>query len=239
LANFACGFTLAHDILWSASARRRPSLTADVESIANLNNISIDIQQATGCESWIFQRIADITMLRIWKSDARVAQSLDVMELAGTATALETQIDSQEKETIQRLEAATDKQLLSMTRIYVAAAKLYLHTTVSEARLDVSAIRERVDATVHALKNLQNATLIRRLSWPICVAASLAETRHEKYFRRLEDGAQGDRDYCTTVLRAFIVARETKRLRRSSPSPVDTFDWMDGLESLGHEWVMI
>jgi hypothetical protein len=178
-------------------------------------------------------------MLRLWKSDARVSQSLDVMELAGKATALENQIDSQEKEAIQRLEAATDKQLLSMTRIYVAAAKLYLHVVVSESSPEVPAIRERVDTTVNALKNLQNATLIRRLSWPICVAASLAEARHEKYFQRLEDGAQGDRDYCTTVLRAFIVARETKRLRRSSASRVDTFDWMDGLESLGHEWVMI
>ena len=231
---------VAHDVLWSASARRRPLLTGDSASIAKLNAFESDIQQAIGSDGWILQHIAEVTLLRIWKRECQASQALNVAELARRATKLEQQIDGHAQEPICQAQAtAIDKPCSSITRVYVAATKIYLHVVLSGASPEVSDIHNAVGAAVDAIKALSDATLVRRLAWPICVAASLAEARHETFFDHLEQGARGDRDYCTNVLRALAVAQETKRLRRNSASRVATFDWMDAMESLGHEWVLL
>ena len=240
VAHFACSFTIIADILWSASKRRRPLLTGDAASIAHFNAMSDDMHQATGSEPWVFHYIAEINLLRVWKHECEALHSLNVAEMVKRATKLEEIMQSHPSETAFRFETGgIGKDVSLITNVYAAAVKIYLHVVVSGAHPEVSDIREAVDATVDALKALSHATLLRRLAWPICVAASLTEPRHELFFNQLEHGAQGDQDECASVLRALKVGRECRRLREESTSKLATFDWMDAMDSLGYEWIML
>ncbi|KAK4493606.1 hypothetical protein PRZ48_015273 [Zasmidium cellare] len=239
ITKVALGFAVAHDVIWSASTRRRAT------SVTNFLSPSLDLAQSTGCERWVFQSIAEVTSLRIWKRERQASQALNIAELARRATKLEQQIDNQTQQSVSNNDpnpVVTDvdpKPCSAITRAYVAAAKIYLHVILSGASPEVSDIQDAVVAAMDAIKALTSAALIRQLAWPICVAACLAEPQHDTFFDRLEQGARGDKDYCTSVLRALEVAKETKRLRRNSSSRIATFDWIDGMESLGHEWVLL
>lgn len=180
------GFPVAHDVMWSASTRRR------FASILKLESQPWDMLQATGCEDWVFHSIAEVSLLRIWKRERQASQALNIAELARRATKLEQEIDSQAQESIRNNKpdmTATEIDVTtcsSITRVYVAATKTYLHVVLSGASPEVSDIQDAVDAAVDALKTLTSAVLIRRLAWPICVAACLAESRHDTFLDRLE-----------------------------------------------------
>ncbi|KAK3054516.1 hypothetical protein LTR09_004245 [Extremus antarcticus] len=151
--------------------------------------MNLDMQQATGCDSRVFQHIAEVTMLRLWKRECQASQKLNVGEMARKANKLEDQMNVHEQQATRRSEASVDKTVSTVTRVYLAPTKVYLHVVLSDANPDVSDVRDAVDMVVNALKALSDAALIRRLAWPICVAASLADGRHETFFDRLEEGA--------------------------------------------------
>ena len=213
-------------------------LTGDSTSIATFDMLGSDIHYATGSQPWVFHYIAETTLLRLWKKDKLASQSLNVTEMARKAAAMEGALQEQQRRICVGLEGQGNKDVLLVTNVYAAAAQVYLHMVVSGAYPQVSDIQNAVEGTINALKRLSHAMLMRRLAWPICVAASLAETRHEAFFDYLEKGAQGDQDGCTSVLRALAVARECRRLRSESSSKHAAFDWMDAIDSLGHEWIL-
>ncbi len=237
VTNFACNVMVVIDILWSASKRRRPLLTGDSTSIAAFDMLASDLYCATGSRLWVFHYIAEITLLRLWKRDKLASQSLNIAELARRAEAIARAIDEHQRKISSALNCVGNRDVLLVTNVYAAAAQVYLHIVVSGAYPEVSDIQEAVEKTIGALKRLSHAMLMRRLAWPICVAASLAEPRYETFFDFLEKGAQDDQEGCTSVLRALLVARECRRLRQESPSKNAAFDWMDALDSLGHEWI--
>jgi hypothetical protein len=126
-----------------------------------------------------------------------------------------------------------------ITEVYVNATLVYMHVVLSGAHPEVLDIRKAVDSTITAIKTLAHAKLVRRLAWPICVAASVAESRHEEFFNKLEQGMRGDQDGSVSVLRALAVARECQRLRQENLNSTATFDWIDELESLGEQWILL
>ena len=244
LGNLACSVSVLMDILWSASARRTPLLTGDAARIAQLDIASLDLQQTSGSESWVFQYIAEATLLRLWKEECLASRSLNVAELVRKAMKLEQAMDKHNHEMELRESSGHRHQYhnstsMLITKVYFAATKVYLRVLVSGAYPEVSDISNAVDEVIASLRALSNATLIRRLAWPICVAASLAESKHQPFFQLLRNGAEGDRNECSSVLQALAVAEETRRMRQASPNKTDTFDWMDAMESLGHKWVLL
>ena len=215
-----------------------PVFNGDAAGTAHFNSIRQDMHQATGCEPWVFQYIAEINLLRIWKHECLTLQSLNVAELVKRATKLEEGMQTHSSGTAFRMEMrGISRDVMLITNVFAAAVRVYLHVVVSGAYSEVSDVRHEVDATVRGLKALTHAALVRRLAWPICIAASLSDSRHESFFNQLESGAQRDQDECFSVLRALQVARECRRLRESA-SKSASFDWMDAMESLGYEWIL-
>ena len=239
LTTFVCRFAITTDILWSASKRRRPLRTFDAAGVARFDPSTADMYEVAGSEFWVLQYIAEINMLRLWKRDCLASHSLNVAEMVKRATTMEQGMQESRQRSVLNFESRKiGKDVLSITNVYAAAAQVYLHVVVSGALPEVSDIRGAVEMTVNAINAMSHATLVRRLAWPICVAASLTESRHEPFFNQLENGVRGDQDECTSVLRALQLARECRRLRQQSSSTTETFDWMDAMESLGHEWIL-
>lgn len=229
LTSFVAGFAVTVDVLWSASKRRRPLLTFDTASLWRFDLDSADFHEVVGCESWVIQSIAQINILRLWKHDSTVSQSLNMTELVKKAAAIEQSMDKKRRKSGSR-------NIQAITDVYAAGARVYLHVVVSGALPEVSDIRSAVWSTRTAIKSVPHDRLLRRLAWPICVAASLSEARHETFFNQLEQGAQSDEEECQSVLRALRVARECRRLRRQPAGVNLTFDWMDAMESLGCDY---
>jgi C6 transcription factor Pro1 len=238
ITKFACNVLVVIDILWSASKRRRPLLAGDPTSIAAFNMVDSTVPYATGSQLWVFHYIAEITLLRMWKLDQAASHSLNIKDLARKAATIGTAIQEQRRKATSLLGCQANKDVLLVTDIYAAAAQIYLNVVISGAFPEVSDIQQAVEDTIDALKRLSNAVLMRRLAWPICVAASLAEPRHEAFFNALETGAQGDQEGCMSVLRGLIVARECRKLRQDSSAKGASFDWMDALDSLGRDWIL-
>jgi hypothetical protein len=95
-----------------------------------------------------------------------------------------------------------------ITEVYAHAAEIFLHTTTSGAYPDVSSIRDAVSKTVSAIQRLSHPHLLKSMSWPICVAASMAGPEHDLFFSSIEEGARGDGDYSFKLTRALAIAKE-------------------------------
>jgi len=239
VSRFFSSMVVAIDIIGSASLRGRPDLTADSKITSAMGGSALEIVGVTGCEPWVLRCISDTTRLRSWKREKVESQTLNVVELARRAIMLEQDLKDNVEEMDRRSSSSKYSTVSLLTHIYAAATKAYLHVVVSGANPEVEDISSAVHTAVEGLQKLRQASSVRRLGWPICVTASLAQSRHETFFGLLEAGARGDQDECNSVLRAFEVVRETKRLRRLSTGNERMIDWIDGMESLGREWILL
>lgn len=76
---------------------------------------------------------------------------------------------------------------------------------------------------------------MKSLTWPICIAACLADGDHKTFFERLERGVVDEYGRNQRILRALSIARECWRLRDRRGSSVGgkAYDWRDSMASLG------
>jgi hypothetical protein len=238
LGNFAFDFIVVVDILWSASMRRISVVNDSNDDFARLLSNAEYILQITGCEQWVFECMSSANRLRIWKQTCTTTQSLNITELVKRARVLEEKVQYHSAGTaLRRQLQSTSRDVSTVTDVYAAAVQTYIHVIVSGPFPEVSDIRRAVDLCVTALRSISHASLVRRLAWPICVAACLSDSRHETFFTQIESGARRDQDECASVLRGLQIARQCRRLRDLS-SKTASFDWMDAMDSLGQEWIL-
>lgn len=125
------------------------------------------------------------------------------------------------------------------TDTFAAATLLYLDVVVSGAYPAIPSIRGGVWNTTRALRRLVHAKLLRRLAWPICVAASLADGQCLKLYQRFERGVSGDDVAETPVKRALIIARKCRQLRDQCTQSSQSCDWFGAVDSLDQVWILI
>lgn len=206
------------------------------------------LSQATGLESWLLLSLTQITSLRCWKEDQLTKGALSMAELVKRASSIEQGLQQYRHEILANnskisndyssnddyFEVPTPRESVAFTSVFAAAATAFLHATVSDPRPQIPEIRQSVADTVEALRHLPQPDLLRRLAWPVCVAACLADTSQHEFFdtlaRRVAEAYGRDEN----VARGLAVARECWALRgRAAVGDDRTYDWGDGMRSLG------
>ncbi len=194
----------------------------------------MNLECVSGCSTTVMRVIAAIGELQAWKHQQTVSDSLSLIELARRGAKLEADLLLAQRETTELTQHDTEdtrkRDIHATTKVFAKAASVYLHATVSGARPKIAEIEKGVAGTIEALQRLPNTEMIKSLSWPICIAACLAEGDHRKVFERFEQGILDEFGRKQRVSRAFTVAREVWRLRETGGCK--PYDWRDGMASL-------
>jgi hypothetical protein len=195
------------------------------------------VQNATGVDLWLLDCLIKIVQLRKWKSDQLSKGSLSITQLIKTSLAIETELTRQRSPS-GLPHTLSDSARSAFMQVFTSAAAVFLQCTVSEPRPEIVEIQQEVAKTTDALKNLPQASLLKRLAWPVCIAASMAiEPDQQDFFRALHEQLVAAWGAEENVCRALTTALECWRLRRSTTMG-QTCDWTDGMRSLGSFWLL-
>ncbi|KAI5201930.1 hypothetical protein AUEXF2481DRAFT_45076 [Aureobasidium subglaciale EXF-2481] len=185
----------------------------------------------TGVERWLLHCLIRVINLRTWKQEQLSKASLSVTELIATALS----IDDDLKQGRVRNEPGRelgDRVRSAFMKVFEAASAVFLQCTLSGSRPEIVEIQRKVMMTIEALNDLPQAALLRRLTWPVCIAASMAIVpAQQEFFRRLHAKVNMVWGPDENICRALRVAFECWRLREHSPAG-RTCDWLDGMKSL-------
>jgi hypothetical protein len=183
--------------------------------------------------------IMTISELQAWKHQHIHSDSLSLIELARRGLKAEEALaEAREINNAPLGVHCGDAKLGSIhviTNIFACAASIYLHVVVSGACPEIPEIRRGVADTIEALISISDAGFVKSLTWPICIAACLAEGDARLFFERLEQGISDEYGKNQKVLRGLSTARECWRLRdrKESSGARNTSDWIAGMASLG------
>lgn len=231
------------------------------------------ISRVTGLESWVIVSLWQITMLRRWKEDQIAKGALSMAELVRRASFIEQDLQQRRQEMIAKSNhtdsdakshnnntipkssdsgngqpsPAVFRERAAFTNVFAAAAAAFLHATVSEPRPQIPEISQAIADTIQALRLLPRPDLLRRLAWPICVAACLADLNQQAFFDGLAHRVTEAYGREENVTRGLVVARECWRLRSRASTGSGggagasggggaedrTYDWRDGMRNLG------
>ena len=210
---------------WKLDVTKRGALNV-VELAKKASKIQIDIQ--------IHQ--ADFETGRKHRHQTPIEQ--------GTSITTCCRVDNLEEGSYKEWPANFSRDTEQITEVYAHAAEIFLHTTTSGAYPDVSSIRDAVSKTISTIQRLRHPHLLKNMSWPICVAASMAGPEHDLFFSSIEEGARGDGDYSFKLTRALAIAKECQRLRKTNTPATSAqdrcvYDWFDATRSLSQEWYLL
>jgi C6 transcription factor Pro1 len=226
------------DIISCTSTGREPKFAMKFRDSFRADNGPVRAEQMTGCQNVVMECIMDIAILHHWKEKVKSNQSMSLTELVKRALLLESGLQQIRKKNFERI---TSQSLLTssvedtwiITNVYACAATVYLHATVSGPHPEIPEIKNGVVDTIQALKLLPRAGLLKRLMWPVCVAACLAEGECREFFEVLDEGMREEFGNSQTISRAFGVSRECWKLRRYGTADKRACDWRDAMLSLG------
>jgi hypothetical protein len=204
---------------------------------APLNSMLIVVLLVIGCDTSVMESIMNIAELRHWKLHEMANESISVISLAKRALQIELSLQSSRKLIREKIDnhsvlTSSISESWIMTNVYACAASVYLHATVSRSCPKVPEIQKGVEDTMVAIKMLPRAKLVRKLLWPICMAACLAAGHQREYFENLERALIEDLGTSQNIVRALSVGRECERLRRCATSSRRAADWIDAMSSL-------
>ena len=222
------------EVLASTMTGGQPNLA--IRHMACIDN-SIALECVTGVESWLLKCLIQIIQLRKWKSDQLSKASLSMLELMKSSLAIENDL-KRERACSRPGKYPSDSARSAFMKVFESAIAVFLQCTVSEPRPEIIEIQQEVAKTTDALKNLPQASLLKRLAWPVCIAASMAiEADQQEFFKTLHERLKTAWGLEENICRALTAAFECWRLRESAPTG-KTYDWTDGMKSLGYFWLL-
>jgi hypothetical protein len=185
----------------------------------------------TGVERWLLHCLIRVIKLRTWKQEQLSKASLSVTELIATALSIDGDL-KQRRVCEGPGRELGDRVRSAFMKVFESASAVFLQCTLSGSRPEIVEIQREVLMTIEALDDLPQAALLRRLTWPVCIAASMAIVpAQQEFFRRLHAKVNMVWGPDENVCRALRVAFECWRLRENSPAG-RTCDWLDGMRSL-------
>jgi hypothetical protein len=197
----------------------------------------VDLECVTGVEPWLFDCLIRIIQLRKWKSDQVSKVSLSMLELIKSSLAIENDL-KRERAYSRPGKYPSDSARSAFMKVFESTTAVFLQCTVTEARPEIVEIQQEVVKTTDAVKNLPQASLLKRLAWPVCIAASIAiKAEQQEFFKTLHERLKTAWGPEENICRALTAAFECWRLRESAPTG-KTYDWTDGMKSLGSFWLL-
>lgn len=122
---------------------------------------------------------------------------------------------------------------LFVTRIFGYSALIYLYTIESGPCPDVPEIYTNVSKTIEAFKALPQADVVRSLSWPLCIAGSMATGDQQKAFLEITNKAKINRCPFGSSRHALAIIEECWRMRSGEIIAQENVDWRVAMRNLG------
>lgn len=208
----------------------------------------LDLENITGCQNWVLTCILSIYTLREWKDRAVATESLSLWELLAKARMIRDRLENKMMEFSSRVSqyrqnncsvlsadnpisptASFQREKWAITRVFALATKILLEVSVSGPYPSISEIEKAVSQIKEALDSLPSPHLLQYLSWPICIAACMAQPAHYSFFTGLCSSTESPTlGILPTVLKAAQGCwslRETQHGGRG-------IDWCDSMRSL-------
>lgn len=156
---------------------------------------SLSIASIAGLDVQTWQAILQTSLLWHWKVEQIGSRSLSYRELVRRAMSIEDSFLAQQRAASVLL--ANDPRASSLSRnsaimnnIFASAALVYLRTVVSGPNPDVPDIKVAVDTTMEAIQLTSDPAILCRMSWPVCVAASMATKTKRGFWNKLFNGSK-------------------------------------------------
>ncbi|KAG9243664.1 fungal-specific transcription factor domain-containing protein [Calycina marina] len=168
------------EVLASTMTGSQPSL-----AIRHLTEQESNCDNVTGIDTWLLDCLIRIVQLQRWKSDQLSNESLSIHDLMSKSQVID---DNLKRERTRRdpVKSPGDSARSTFMKVFEAATALFLQCAIFEARPEIAEIQHEVSNTIDALKDLPQALLLKRLAWPVCIAASMAiKSDQQKFFKSL------------------------------------------------------
>jgi hypothetical protein len=207
-----------------------------------LSNLCMPLSGFTGCDEWITREILNIIKLADWKETMKSKKQLSNRELTTRALEIDTKLKREISALSARIERSSyldffnDPRIyikLLVTRIFGYSTLIYLYTVESGPCPDVPEIYTNVSKTIDAFKALPQAELIRSLSWPLCIAGSMATGDQQAAFLEIATKAKINRCPFGSSKHALAIMEECWRMRKNESIVEENVDWRIAMRNLG------
>jgi hypothetical protein len=202
----------------------------------------MSLSEFTGCDEWVSREVLNIYRLAFWKETMKSKKQLSNRELTKRALEIDTRLKSEMSALSILIERSSHLDFfdnphayikLLVTRIYGYGTLIYLYTIESGPCPDVPEIHTNVSNTIDAFKALPQAELIRSLSWPLCIAGSMATGDQQATFLEIATKAKINRCPFGSSKYALAIIEECWRMRTSEGIVEEYVDWSVAMRNLG------
>lgn len=201
--------------------------------------------------------IRDIAVLVDWKRRMVEKGTFNIEDLTTKADSLERRLD-------KRLDGLTadlsqplgqpplvlgeqrdpeadrmDLNIRKVTHAFANAAKVYLHVLLQGPNPEAKDIARSVRDTLGSFTAFPDPKLLQNAVWPFCIAGCMATKEHRQAFTDLAITAGIHRDIFGTSWKAFEVMETCWRMRDESEADGKHCDWLDAMNRLGHQVLLI
>ncbi|KAM0281131.1 hypothetical protein ACHAQH_003710 [Verticillium albo-atrum] len=190
-----------------------------------------DMTRIMGCQNWVMKAIGDLAVLEEWKNglDGETENAFDWID---RATKIGNELEAGMEGLDLHGEASNSDS--PVTRIFATAALVQLYAMRASLALAEPAEGQRAVARVigEIRRAPRQRLSIRQLTWPICIAGSMAAPHQESFFEDLvmEVLAEPDASFgnCKTVKEIMRRCWDRRKLQ-----PGRHWDWRRTMSDMG------
>ncbi|KAI3580716.1 fungal-specific transcription factor domain-containing protein [Fusarium oxysporum f. sp. albedinis] len=219
-----------------------------------------DLEEVTGCQTWVLLAISDISSLSRWKKDQMISGKLSKDELIYQATSLDRilnnaldklgQYDNKEhiSQHIRPLESLLNQSgypygysysppeaKLPLTRIWIHAARTYLLSVKLVSSTETSELEISVEQTIQSFGAITSSPWLRWLAWPLCVAGIYASKEQRPAICEIMALVRGFNAF-GTIQAVFDIIEKTWQKRDAGEACLDLSAC---LSSLGYKALLV
>ncbi|KAM0193503.1 hypothetical protein ACHAPI_007572 [Fusarium lateritium] len=221
---------------------------------------SLDLEEITGCQAWVLLAVSDISTLSRWKTDQMMNGELSRTELISRATLIEEVLHNglenkhghynrdQNSDQIRPLESLLNqsgsaygqpddlsKGRLSLTRIWIHAARTYLLSVKLDGDSKVSELQASVEQAINSFGGVTSSTWLRWLAWPLCVTGVFASKQQRPAVRKIIESMSNVKTF-GTIRTAFDIM---ENIWQNQDERKECLDLSICLSSLGYKALLI
>ncbi|KZF25158.1 hypothetical protein L228DRAFT_265632 [Xylona heveae TC161] len=208
------------DLLASTSSGTAPKIAYKLW----LDERNIDLSQLMGCYNWVMTAIGDIASI---KSRGASENSTAVVEAFEIKDRLEAGLRD-----LDLVAQVPMPIAVPISRVFACSAMVELYTTCPPLVYTASAMQDAVANVIEAIRLFPENTSLRGLTWPVCVAGSMAEGDQQQYFETVMQKMLGGSGIgftnCDTVSQ---IVKRCWHYRRNHPG--QSWNWNDSMGAMG------
>lgn len=225
-----------YDTLSCATIRHR---AFSVPECLSARSNSLDSEKLMGCEDWVILHIREIASLESKRDLILRDGNFHKVDLVCAGENISVRLQDGLRKNLAFLQmspkdsTSTDLVRSVVTRIFACSTLTYLYVTIHGAVPESAEICHSVRQTVNALEMLPNKDLIRNLTWPLCIAGSMALPEDRKFFKDLISTMSTTAKRLANTDKVLEIIEECWRMRDSQDCAPDGGCWSSAMERLG------